>query len=396
MATQAALLADESAYREWLSRALGEDLELKSLSGWDADEVVKQVKALDRAALAFVQFADGRIGERAALVERLVERMPQLPVVALGDGGNSEAVLAAMRAGARDYFVLNRDDHNLSELVAKVLQRSTAAVVRGRARGRVFTVFGGHPGHAGSFLAEHLALAAQEAKPDARVLLFDLGFPPGASLVFLETDQAYTALDAMADVYRCDETLIQTAFAHHASGIYLLSLPEDMVGPPQVNADSLDTLLEVFSSFFDYVIISADGVLGVEVLAAIVARSDRALLVTDQSVLKSRQNKHLLHALRRREQGLDQVGLVVDRYSTRLGLEPKKLAELLDIPHLATLSGKLETRIEAMNAGQSLFEAAPRDAYCDEVRRLTQVLLAGESPAEPVEASEGLLGRLFG
>ena len=141
-----------------------------------------------------------------------------------------------------------------------------------------------------------------------------------------------------------------------------------------------------------FIVVSADGGIALAPLSALISASDRSLLVTDQSILKSRQNKHLLHALRQADCPLDRTRLVIDQYQTNSGLDADRTAALLDLDLMATLSGKLQAREEAMNAGEAMFENAPRDTYCRDVRDLTHQLTG--QPVDAVSPS-GLLGRLF-
>ena len=62
------------------------------------------------------------------------------------------------------------------------------------------------------------------------MLLVDLATPSGAAAIFLNLNPTYNVLDAINDAHRCDQTLIDTAFPKHSSGVYVLSLPEDLLG----------------------------------------------------------------------------------------------------------------------------------------------------------------------
>jgi pilus assembly protein CpaE len=253
-----------------------------------------------------------------------------------------------------------------------------------------------------AFLAVHLAQAFADRGAPAgaprgkaeRVLLVDAAMPAGAAAIFLNVSPSYSLLDAVNDVHRCDQTLVDTAFTRHPSGLHLLSLPEENLGRPAIGAEDFGRLLQVFKSLFSVVVVVVDGQAGTPLLRAAVAQSARTLLLTDQSILKSRQSKYLLRALRLEDTPLDDTALVVDNYRRRLGLEPQNLAELFDLPLLATLTSEGVNRIQAMNSGESMFAIAPKDPYCEGVRRLAATLATGEVQAvEP--KNDGLLNRLF-
>jgi pilus assembly protein CpaE len=226
-----------------------------------------------------------------------------------------------------------------------------------------------------------------------RVLLVDVAGPVGAAAIFLNLNISYTVLDAINDVYRADQTLVDTAFPKHVSGLYVLSLPEDLIGRTQVNVNELLRLLQVLRGLFGCIIVAMDGMLPLPGITGVIAQADRTLLLTDQSILKSRHNKYLLRVLRLENCSLDQTALVVDSYRRRLGLEPQSLADILDLKLLATLSGEGDARVQSMNTGEPMFTVAPKDPYCEEMRRMAAALLSGAAAA--ASTRPGLLGKLF-
>jgi pilus assembly protein CpaE len=316
-------------------------------------------------------------------------------VAGVAADADSEVMLAAMRAGARDFFVLRRDDANVTALLAKLLRRTgqTQSASAPKMHGKLFAVTSSNPSESIAFTAGHLALACASQMPKTeRVLLVDVAAPAGAATIFLNLNVNYTVLDAISDVYRADQTLVDTAFPKHASGVYVLSLPEDLIGRTQVNVDELLQLLQVLRGLFGCIVVAMDGTLPIAGISGVIAQADRTLLLTDQSIIKSRHNKYFLRMLRLDNCPLDQTALLVDGYRRRQGLEPQNLADILDLKLLATLSGEGDARTQSMNTGEPMFTVAPKDAYCEEMRRMAGALLSGAAPA-PVRT--GLLGKLF-
>lgn len=396
--TQALVVADDPVYLNWLQKAAGAALDFELLQSHDIDETLAKVESL-RPDLMFVEFIGPMTAQRAALIERMQEAYWQVPVIGLATEENADWVLSAMRGGARDFFVLGRDDQTLPMQIGRLLRRSaTHQVQRGTGNGRkgqVFPVLGGQPHEGIAFLAEHLALALTEKLATGeRAILVDLSTPAGAASIFLNISPSYSVLDAIRDVYRCDETLVDTAFSRHTSGLYVLSLPEDHLARPDFDIDEMLKLIEILQGLFKAVVIAVDGHLPVEGIAGLVERADRVLLISDQSILKSRHTKHLLRVLRHENCPMERIGLVVDNYRRRLGLEPRNLAELFELPLLATLTTESYNRIVSMNSGEPLFTMARKDPFCAAVRKLAEVLLSGST--EAVAEPQGFLGRLMG
>lgn len=394
MRTQALVVADDPVYVSWLQAAAGQSADFSILKPLDAEDLVARVQASGRVDLVFFQFDAANAPSRATWMERLLERLPDLPVAGIGEDGHPEVVVTAMRAGARDFFVLRRDDALVAALIGKLLRRSGGAGARGGKQGAVYALLSADADASCAFTATHLALAVLEQIPKGeRVVVVDLSLPAGGAAIFLNIAQTYSVLDAINDQFRCDQTLVETAFSKHASGLYVLSLPEDLTSRPALEGEDLFKLLQVFRGLFTATFVTLDGQLPLRLLTGAVGAADRTLLLSDQSILRSRHSKYLLRALRLEDTALDRAQLVVDGYRRRHGLEPEALAELLELPLLAALSADETTRLQAMNSGEPLFTLAPRDPWCRDVRRLAQALGSGRALGRE---SPGLMEKLFG
>lgn len=397
MKTQAVVVSNDPVYQSWLQNAAGSSMDVSLLSTATGQDPLAQIEAFGRVDLVFCEFDSQNIAQRVAFVEHFLERHWQVPVVGVGADDNPQWVLAAMRAGARDFFVLRRDDATLGLQISRLLRRSSASVASQPAgspkAGKLFGVLSAHPSESIAFLAEHLALGIMEEQgANERVLLLDLATPSGAASIFLNLNSTYSALDAINDAYRCDQTLVDTAFPRYANGLYVLSLPEDLLGAPTIESADLLRLLQVLRTLFSCVVVTLDGHLPLAALAGVANDADRLLLLSDQSILRSRHNKHLLRALRLEGCALDRAGLVVDDYRRRLGLEPKNLAELFELPLFATLQCELSNRAVSMNSGEPLYTLARKDPYSLGVRKLASALLSGQTIA--ATAPQGFLERL--
>ena len=214
--------------------------------------------------------------------------------------------------------------------------------------------------------------------------------------MYFNVNQTYTLVDALHDVYRCDQTLIDTAFARHESGLFVLSLSEETLGFPELDQQNVVALVETLRAHFGAIVLAADAHTSVPVLGTLVSQSTRTLLLSDQSILRSRQNKTLLQRLRVEECALDRAGLLIENYRARLGLTAENLSELLDLPIYGTLGGQPTQRIHAMNAGEPLFTVAPRDPYARSVVDLADRLdRSGEAGELQPASGDSWVSRLF-
>lgn len=367
MSTKAYIHAERSI-QDWLQSHL-EDVNLASVD--QLTELLTRVELNNQTRLVFIQ-ADID-SEALSTIASLRARHAELSIVAVALAADSATVLSAMRAGASEFFVRGQDDEKIPELVSNVLQRKVRAEHHDS---HIISILSGHADTGLAFLGEHLSLAiAERQRQNEAVLLLDLAAPAGAAAVFMNVQHEYTALDGIADAYRCDTTLIDTAFPHHPLGPFVLSLPENLQGAPVIEPEQLGQFIDVLATIFATVIITADQGIGEGCIHRIAERSHHSLILSDQSILFSRHNQQLLHSLRAAGIATERAGLIVDRFQRRVGLDPNKLSELLQLPLYAVLAGDPSHRLKAMNAGDSLLETAPSDEYLRDVRHLAQQLL---------------------
>lgn len=399
MKTQGVVIADDPVFVNWLQQGIGTAAEFSLVRASSVEDMHERLQNAGRIDVACFEFSGSNVAARAAMVEAFLEEHPGTPAVGIGADAAQEVVLAAMRSGVRDFFVLQRDDEHLPTLLSKVLRRSLGGGSRsnGSVEGRVFGVFSATAYEGTTFCAQHLALSllADARGEGERVILVDVCAPPGVAGIFLNLRPAYSLQDAIQDVYRCDQTLVDTAFARHASGLYLLTLPEDRIGYPVIEVDDFLRLLDVLKSLFAYTVICIDAHAPFQALEGMISRAERSLLVADQSVLRSRHSQVLLRELRLQGAPLNRTRLVVDAFSKRNGLDPEHLAELLELEMVATLSGQPGVRLQAQNAGEPLSAIAAKDPYLQEIAGLAAQCL-GKSGGDTARQGSGGLARWFG
>ncbi|MGB0956011.1 MAG: AAA family ATPase [Panacagrimonas sp.] len=395
MKSQALVITDDPVYIDWLHNA-APGTDFSRVSSVDADRIEELASGAGKVPLILLQFDAGNAVERAALLEKIAQRMPEVALAAIAESEDPDLMLSAMRAGARDYLVLSRDQEKATALIGKLMRHSLHTGPAANRDGKILAVIGPYPDDGIAFLGEHLALAcAERVGGGGRSLLLDLAAPSGAGAIFLDLKQSYGVLDALQDVHRFDATLIETTFARHDSGLHVLSLPEELVGRPQLDAGDLQMLLEGVRGHFACTVITADGHMSLPAVKALLGSADRSILLSNQSILRSRHCKHLVQALRAENAELERLSLVVDNYQKRVGLEPENLAELFELPLLSAIHAQTGHRIQAMNTGKPIFSVAPKDPYCEEVRRLAAAMLGEPVKPAPEARAGGLIGRLF-
>lgn len=392
-----ALIATDPLYASWLADVLGDDCELHWLRPDDPeDPVLDQLDRLDRPDVILAEPNAALIRDVAGASESL------LAAVSIDSLG--ETAITLVRAGAADIFVMGRDDTELRSRLDSLLRtRMQASQANESSSSRIarnadLTVLLGPGGNGDlSFCGVHLALALlQRAHAGERVLLMDLATPCGSSLVHLDLTQSYSILDAVNDTYRCDASLIDSAFARHGTeGLYLLSLPEDQIGPASLSEVELGALLPVLREHFRHIVVVVSPQWPLGIPRYLLDTATNAAFVSDGGIVNSRSTRAFLQVMRQEDIPLGRLGLIADSARGVQALDASNLARLLELPLWADLQGSPQARAKAVNRGEPLFRVAPRDGSARALLELAAKLHAGRQPESPV-SNGGFWSRVTG
>lgn len=383
-----ALIAVDPLYSSWLADVLGDDCELHWLRPDDPDDPV--LAQLDR-----LEPPDVVLIEPGAQLVRDVTAHTGALTAAVSMDSLGDAAITLVRAGAADIFIMGRDDGEIRSRLDALLRARTRspqgkepnAPIRRHAD---LTVLLGPGGNGDlSFCGVHLALALlQQVHAGERVLLIDLGLPSGSALVHLDLNQSYSILDAVNDTYRCDASLIDSAFARHGNeGLYLLAVPEDQVGPPALGEVELGALLPVLREHFRHIVVIAGAHWPVMATRYLLEAATHTAFVTDGGIVNSRATRAFLQVLRQEDLSLGQMGLICDSARGVQALDAANLSRLLELPLWADLRGSPQARAKAVNRGEPLFQVAARDASARTLLELAAQLHSGRRPENTVPST---------
>lgn len=341
------------------------------------------------ATLVFVGMDRDNMSSQCALIESLLEAKPLLAVVVMGDGFDNELVIAAMRAGAKDFLTAGLRSSEVSGLVRRITERLPTLPVR-KEQGRLLVLFGNQPDADAALVAAHMALQLQRS--EQRTLLVDLGVPLGESLDVLRLDPTFVFSDAVRNLRRIDRSLIDNAFIEHETGLRVLPAGSGEGRLDFYSSSELFLLTATLRQNFDQVLINLTGQPDSEMLRNFVGQADQLCWYVDPSVSCCRRNLELLSQWRQEGVKLDHAQLVVDRVHSNVAPAPKALSKTFEMPLLASLPASPELRLRSRNQRNPVFQIAPRDA----LSRALAELVADLAPAAPAGAQGGLLRRLVG
>lgn len=330
-------------------------------------------------------------------IRRLRALDDSVRIVAIGDEFAAQTVLLAMRAGAQDF--IERDSSN-EEFAAQIVAAAAASEPRAlpSAVGRIIGVFSGRPndGEAATALGTALTIAQRRRTegPDAgRVLYLDLAEPCSDIEVALDVRPAYGVRQAMVDLARLDQTLLDGVAARHAeSGLYLLPLALGDTMSDPLRPGSLPALLFVLRALFSDIVVNFGGNGAAHDLASITPALASAVVVVRQEMASTRACAPLTRTLGALLESQERMVVAVADHDPRIGITQEQITRALGGYKSVTLP---EARVASQNA-------IATGRFAEFVRkngpaaRAIAGLLGAIASGAPVRAAPKTAGKLAG
>ncbi len=361
---------EKTEYFEWLRSALEPAADVARVERSSLEDAISLID-MTGATMIFVEVGEG---QGVSIIESLLAVRPMLTVIAIGPAGNEQYVLSAMRAGARDYLSPNMRTSELVGMVRRLEERIGERQTIESSAYELLSVYSARPDIDTCFIALHIALLLQQREDAQQTLLLDLGACAGDALGALGIEGRYTFTDAVKNVRRLDQNLIDSAFARHPSGLTVLSLPDDIQEVEELSTSEVFLLLGTLQRHFEHIVINLGGIAPSEFLHLLLGRSKEQVVVVDQSVPVCQRNLRACGKLREAHVLKEQAYLVVDCYRPRVPPGAEDLASRFELKLGAVLPDNTEQRLTALNLNRNLLESAPRSAFIKKLRALTDRL----------------------
>lgn len=364
-----------------------------------------QLAARPGVRCVLLDYSNAHAAHSSGIARQLQALRPELPLVAVGATTPEQVggVLAALRAGVRDFIDIDTSPEEIQAALGRALAQSGSARLAPPAplpKGRLVLVLGVRAGLGSSTLVAHLGVMAQlaGAAPAAsaaapqdpnRLLLLDLGYPAGDVGLYLNLDSSFHFEEALRNTGRIDPTLARTAMSRHRSGLALLGQAPGSAAATVAASDPRE-LLERLRSVFGLLLCDAGGLSCRQVPAALLRGADEIWLLADQAIATLVSLDQALKELEQAGLRDERLQLLVNRYDEASGIEPAQIAARFGLPLLATLPERSRSLRASASHGRLLQEEAPRDPYL----RALAPLLARLSPDAAPPTTPNLWQRL--
>lgn len=324
-----------------------------------------------------------------ALAEQIHREAPNIVMVALANESKADFILAAMRAGYKEFVVLPDDAARLRQVV----HEAAFAPDDDEEKGRVVAITGAKGGVGNTTIAIHLAA---ELAGIHRVCLIDLDFGMGDVAPMMDL----TARDSVADLLdradRLDERMLNSSVAVHRTKVNVLTTPDDMESIGVVRADDVFSIINIAAQAYQWVIIDC-GTYYDEGVAMSLNVADTIVLVTTPDVTSVRDAFRRMRTLQVLGIEKERVSLVVNRWHKNAYVSNKDIATNLGVPIAATIADDPRHVEQAVNEGKIIREVNKRSDAARDIANLVAVLTedSEDGDTEPESESGGWLSSIF-
>lgn len=321
-------------------------------------------------AIVDIDDTDWQVSGRLTSVEAVRALSASLPIVVATFDVSTATAIPAMRAGANDLLDKNAGTDELLALADHHASREHTP--KGSHSGHVITFMSPRAGVGVTTLAIGAAQQIITGQNGAdRLLYLDFGFPPSEAADLLKLEPTYSVLDALGDLGRMDETLIESAIANYENRLFLLPVS---IEQPDIGLSILSdvpSLISVLRTYFPLILVDANRPLQPAAFDRLFWDSDVSILCTDQSITSIHACSDFLEAHREMLNTCADLKIVVTRYDQRISPDAKRIAEALAIGRRPHVSPCDRVHIDNVrNAGTLLESFGARSAFSRSIRQL--------------------------
>ena len=297
-----------------------------------------------RTEVVVVDIASRDITRAMQAIELIHSQVPHAAVFAAGGMSDPSVIVAAMRAGAREY--LERD--SATEAFVEALRRFTATRTKAHAssgRARILAVTNAKGGAGATTVAVNTAIALEQSH--GRTVLIDFGLLGHAAL-HLNVRPSFGIGDALQNLHRMDSALLQSFVTECRGGLHLMSGTQQ---PLQLapSAAELARLFDLLVTHFEYVIVDCSN--RTDALFRMIADLSNAVLLVAQADVVSLWSAARLHSFLEQGSGRDRVRLVINRFKKIPGFDDEDIEKVTNCRLLWKLPNNFHSAGPAIDKG---------------------------------------------
>jgi pilus assembly protein CpaE len=376
------IVSDDEAFKKHLNRLLrAGSVPVSVMDGGAQRETV--------APDVVIADIRGDASSAMAGIERLRAASPGAGIFAVAQSAEPELILAAMRAGANEFFTWPPADETFHGAIRRTAaRRETAQGARASATSLVF--FGAKGGAGTTTVAVNCGVELARLSKRSTVIV-DLKAGLGEVALFLGVRPRYTLLDAVDNLHRLDREFLRELVVKHKSGLEILAGSDQFDRPGAADGGAIEELLRLLARQYEYIVVDAGSQINSCTTAALYA-ADTMYLVANPDVPSVRNAQRLLDRVRQLGACGERVRVLLNRAAEPLPIPAKQIEGALGHPIHHTFPSDYKTVSTALNSGVPLALTGNSDIASQFDHFTRQILDPTAEAVTPPPAKRNLLG----
>ncbi len=306
-----------------------------------------------------------------SLIEATLASQPRTTLILSCNESSSDFLLRAMRAGIREIVLPDSPSDALEQAVARQLERHAATVGPIR-KARTIAFLSAKGGGGATFLATNLGFAL--AARDRRVALFDLNLQFGEAALFVSEQQpTRTVADVAREIDRIDPAFLEANMMQPQSGYFVLPAPETPERAVDVRPETIERVLGLARSRYDFVLLDVGRVLD-RVTVRALDEADTIYVVIQSTLPYLHNAKRLIGVLTGLGYERGKVKVMLNRYVKGDEIGVAEIEKTLGVEVAVQVPNSYATVAYSINHALSVLKHAPRDPVARSLADLAESL----------------------
>jgi pilus assembly protein CpaE len=322
------------------------------------------------------------------LIGQVASEFSDLPILAVSGRNDGQAILQALRNGAREFLTA---PVQLEELLTalKRLQRPNGTptgdsgthspLKNGKQESSVIAVLGSTGGVGCTSLAVNLGATLAQNK-EYSVSLIDLDLAMGDCDVALDLMGDYTLADVALNIDRLDMAFLKRSLCRHSSGVSLLPHPVQLEDCQLIREEHLQRLINLLRASYSHLVLDLSKSFSPLDVTGL-RMADHVLLVAQLDLSSLRNVVRMMLTLGHDETIGPKVKIVLNRVGGDSEITIAKAEEIIGKPIFLQIPNDVKSVLESRNNGVPLVQHAPRSKAQQSIQALTMALTGKEVQA---------------
>lgn len=306
------------------------------------------------------------------IISKLTNAVKNIKIIVLSYDIDSNIVIKALRAGAREFLIKPLIEKDFIQAVEK-MKDLVLGNINDTTRCKVITTFSNKGGIGKTSLAVNLAMEIANITKE-KVALVDLNMQMGDITTFLNLDPSFDTSYVINNLDRIDETfLLTTLEQYNKTSLYVLADPPDIEQAEIITSEDITTLINILRNVFSYIVIDTTSSFDSKTITAL-DNSDLILLVSIINLPSIRNCQRCFDLFKKLGYSKDKIKLVINRYMEADDIKIEDVEEVLDHKVFYKIPNNYYTIINSINKGVPVSDAAPNSNICKAFKQLAAML----------------------